>query len=140
MSCKNWPVGMALVALALSLSLGVIIARADEPEKKVPQTTCLVMDNVPIKRDIYLDYQGQRIYFCCHDCPEKFKKDPEKYLEKAEKRNVLLESVQKNCPVTGEPINKEFFCDYKGRRVYFCTAACVQMFQNDPKKYLKKIK
>ncbi len=46
-----------------------------------PQTECPVMGG-KINKDIYVDYQGQRIYFCCEACPPKFKEDPEKYLAK----------------------------------------------------------
>jgi YHS domain-containing protein len=27
----------------------------------------------------YQDYNGKRYYFCCGDCPEKFKAEPSKY-------------------------------------------------------------
>jgi YHS domain-containing protein len=29
----------------------------------------------------YQDYEGKRYYFCCGDCPEKFKADPAKYAD-----------------------------------------------------------
>ena len=34
--------------------------------------------------DIYVDYQGRRIGFCCAGCDEQFLKDPEKYLKKVD--------------------------------------------------------
>lgn len=45
----------------------------------VEQTMCPVM-NAPINKDIFVEYEGKKVYFCCLDCPEVFKKDPEKYL------------------------------------------------------------
>ena len=87
-----------------------------------------------------MDYQGQRIYFCCPSCKENFLKDPEKYFKKIQDEGVLLESVQKKCPVMGGDIDKEVFTDYKGRRVYFCCAGCEKKFAEDPEKYLEKIK
>ena len=45
--------------------------------------------------------------------------------------------TQKFCPVTGDPIRKNVYVDYKGRRIYFCDPACVGMFKQDPEKYLK---
>jgi len=45
--------------------------------------------------------------------------------------------AQKICPVMGDPINKNIFVDYKGRRVYFCCNMCPEMFKKDPEKYLK---
>lgn len=44
-----------------------------------PQTHCPIAGN-PIERDVFVDYQGMRIYFCCPGCDEDFLKDPEKYL------------------------------------------------------------
>jgi YHS domain-containing protein len=35
----------------------------------------------PINKDIYVDYNGRRIYFCCNLCPPVFNKDPEKYIK-----------------------------------------------------------
>lgn len=50
-------------------------------EQPITQETCPVMGG-EIDKDIYVDYQGRRIYFCCPGCPEEFQKDPEKYIEK----------------------------------------------------------
>ena len=35
-----------------------------------------------IDKNIFVEYQGKKVYFCCKDCVEKFKADPEKYLAK----------------------------------------------------------
>jgi len=116
---------------------GVVTAEKKEEEKK-PQTLCPVMGG-KINKNVYKDYQGQRIYFCCKGCPIKFEKDPEEYMKKIEKDNVLLESVQKTCPVMGNKINKKFYKDYKGRRVYFCCPKCIKTFDKEPEKYLKTL-
>jgi YHS domain-containing protein len=103
-----------------------------------PQTNCPVM-GIKIDKNVYLDYQGQRVYFCCPSCKEKFQKDPEKYFKKIQDDGVLLKSVQKKCPVMGGDIDKKVYTDYKGRRVYFCCASCKKTFTEDPEKYLKKM-
>ncbi len=46
----------------------------------VAQSTCPVMGGA-VKKDIFVDYKGRRIYFCCNGCPDTFKKDPEKYVK-----------------------------------------------------------
>ena len=43
---------------------------------------CPVMPGTMIKEKFYLDYQGERIYFCCRACVKAFKKTPQKYLER----------------------------------------------------------
>jgi YHS domain-containing protein len=47
--------------------------------------------------------------------------------------------AQTICPVMGEPINKEVFVDYDGKRVYFCCKMCQAKFKEDPAKYLHKL-
>ncbi len=45
------------------------------------QTICPVMGN-PINKDIFVEYKGKKVYFCCPDCKAKFNADPEKYIAK----------------------------------------------------------
>jgi YHS domain-containing protein len=113
---------------------------AEKPDLK-PQTVCPVMGG-EIDKNVHIDYQGQRIYFCCPACKETFLKEPEKYMKKLADDRVLLESVQEFCPVMAGHnlpcfINKNIYTDYKGRRVYFCTKDCKKSFLKEPEKYLK---
>ena len=45
------------------------------------QTICPVMGN-PINKNLYTDYNGKRVYFCCGPCPSNFMKYPEAYLQR----------------------------------------------------------
>jgi YHS domain-containing protein len=62
-------------------------ATMDEPAKEavtaaaVEQTTCPVMGN-PINKQFVAEYKGKKVYFCCPECIEKFKAEPEKYVAK----------------------------------------------------------
>ena len=56
------------------------------------QTTCPVMGG-KINQDIYADYEGKRVYFCCDACISPFKKDPAKYISKLEGEGVVLKTV-----------------------------------------------
>lgn len=49
------------------------------------------------------------------------------------------ENKQVTCPVMGGKINKDLYADYKGKRVYFCCPACIEPFNKDPEKYIKKL-
>ena len=49
--------------------------------KEAEQTLCPVMGNA-IDKNIFVDYKGKRVYFCCKPCIEDFEKEPEKYLAK----------------------------------------------------------
>ena len=56
------------------------------------QTKCPVMGGT-INKDVYADYEGKRVYFCCEACISTFKKDPAKYVKKLEGEGVVLETV-----------------------------------------------
>ncbi len=48
--------------------------------------------------------------------------------------------AQTICPVMGDPINKKFYVDYKGFRIYFCCSSCPDEFKKNPEKYMKKLR
>lgn len=78
-------IGVLLVTLALTLApAGTILAQGQG------QTVCPVLKG-NIDKNVYVDYKGQRIYFCCAGCDAEFKKDPEKYLKKMEAQGITPE-------------------------------------------------
>ncbi len=107
----------------------------------MPQTRCPVMGG-KIKKSVYADHGGKRVYFCCPMCIGKFKADPEKYIRKLEGQGVTFEKKpmpQTRCPVMGGKINKRVYADHDGKRVYFCCPGCDRAFKKDPAKYIKKL-
>jgi YHS domain-containing protein len=101
------------------------------------QVECPVMGG-KIDKKVFKDYNGKRIYFCCEGCIEKFKADPEKYLKQLKESGVELADApvkQEACPVTGNKINKKYFTDHNGHRVYFCSEKSKKAFDADPSKY-----
>lgn len=127
-------------AIFVLFTLLLLVAASATFAADKPQTKCPVSgEPIDAAKSPHIDYQGQRIYFCCDKCPAKFKADPEKYFEQFAKDGVVLESVQKECPVSGEDLDKKNFVDYKGRRVYFCCNKCPAKFKANPEKYLAKL-
>jgi YHS domain-containing protein len=115
------------------------VALEDAPQH---QSVCPVSGE-KINREFYSDYQGKRVYFGCAGCRATFEKDPESYIQKLQAQGIALESVpnvQTQCPVMGGKINKEFYRDYKGERVYFCCGGCPEEFDKNPMKFIKKLK
>ncbi len=55
--------------------------KAEEAAESIQQTTCPVMGN-EIDKSIFVEYKGQKVYFCCPPCKEKFQANPEAYLVK----------------------------------------------------------
>ncbi len=125
-----------LVLVTLVLLVSAVGAAAAEKA----QTTCPVCGgDIDIAKSPHLDWEGQRIYFCCEHCEAKFKADPEASFAKSAKEGVVFQSVQKECPLSGEDVDKKVYADYKGRRVYFCCTKCKAKFEKDPEKYLAKL-
>lgn len=81
---KKFRFGLTLVIAAVLFSAVMIWA--------APQKTCPVMGG-DIDKQYFTDYKGYRIYFCCADCPDDFKKNPEKYMKKLKKEGVDLEKT-----------------------------------------------
>jgi len=86
-----------LVILLASLALvGLIVAngcKKSEPTESpeggagqvaaaaIEQTTCPVMDGA-INKDIFTEYNGKKVYFCCPGCKEQFEQNPQQYVAK----------------------------------------------------------
>ena len=88
---------MITVALAVVLAFSVTVAgwAAEPPTMERPlagktQVACPVQHG-KINTDLYVDYKGQRIYFCCKECIPIFKKNPEAYLERMRREGVYPE-------------------------------------------------
>jgi YHS domain-containing protein len=52
---------------------------------------------------------------------------------------AATDTEQTVCPVMGGKINKEFFTEYKGKKVYFCCPSCKPEFEKNPEKYIGKL-
>jgi YHS domain-containing protein len=140
---------MALKAVAVIGAL-LFVGRPSEAREStagagekdtVAQTTCPVMGGKIVK-DLYADHDGKRVYFCCGGCDSRFKRAPEYYVSKLEKKGVTLEKTvveQTTCPVMGGKIVKSLYADHDGKRVYFCSGGCDSRFKKSPGKYISKL-
>ena len=52
-----------------------------QDDKAKEQTLCPVMGG-KINKELYTEYKGKEVYFCCPGCEPEFLKDPEKYIDK----------------------------------------------------------
>ena len=68
-----------------------------------PQTTCPVMPGNPINKNIFTDYHGKRVYFCCGGCPKQFAVDPEKYMKRMREEGITLEDAPEKAPDASAP-------------------------------------
>ena len=99
-------------------------------------------------------HRGRNYYFCCAHCLEKFKTDPEKYLEKpasavsstlvtlggaaSAKRSIGEARSHVKDPVCGMDVNPsaaKHKLVHAGETYYFCCAGCAEKFRAHPEKY-----
>jgi len=77
------------IALVVALALAQPInSLAQEPAadakagQEVVQSTCPVMLGNKIDPNIYTEYRGKKVYFCCAKCKAAFEANPERYLDR----------------------------------------------------------
>ncbi len=105
---------LALIVLALAVVtvVGCKKKTANEPSAQsqtgeIEQMTCPVMAGNPIDKNVFVEYQGKKVYFCCNDCKAKFQADPEKYLDKLPQFKNELESMKKQAEQSAEKASEE---------------------------------
>lgn len=47
----------------------------------VEQTTCPIRE-MAIDKNVFVEYKGKKVYFCCLGCEDKFEANPEQYIAK----------------------------------------------------------
>lgn len=58
----------------------------------------------------------------------------------SETEEVAADITQQTvCPVMEGAINKDYFTEYKGKKVYFCCPGCKEKFEAEPEKYIAKL-
>ena len=50
--------------------------------EQIEQKMCPLMPEMKINPDVFTEYKGKKVYFCCQSCKGEFEKDPEKYVVK----------------------------------------------------------
>jgi YHS domain-containing protein len=43
-----------------------------------------------INKNVYADYQGNRVYFCCPPCLKEFQRSPDLYIKKMKEQGITL--------------------------------------------------
>ncbi|OGV46188.1 MAG: hypothetical protein A2X46_12375 [Lentisphaerae bacterium GWF2_57_35] len=77
---------------AVVMLAGIVVSEAQDEQPVQasgqaikPQTVCPVMGGT-IDKNLYVDYQGKRVYVCCKMCIQEVQKDPTKYIKKLEEQ------------------------------------------------------
>lgn len=116
------------LALAAFISLGADDAlrtkSVGKPDVSLEGVGCLFGDD-PADEKLGISYKGGKLYFCCKDCAQKFKKDPARYAVEAHRQLVKTgQAEQTKCPLTGKAFDTALSVDVAGSKVNLCCQAC----------------
>ncbi len=143
---------MKRLSVLLILCAFLIGVPADSAETK-KQTHCPIC-KMEIQKDLYVDYEGKRVYFGCSGCPDKFRANPETYIKQMEEAGIELENspeqtetenekktkhVQVYCICGSDHMDYSLYADTGGKRVFFCNVQCKDHFMQNPQENLKKM-
>lgn len=88
--------GITLLGHDGNMSSDTSITTSQHTDNLKPQTICPVMGS-KINKNLYVDYNGKRIYVCCKSCINIVKKSPEKYIKILQSENVeIADSPEKD--------------------------------------------
>jgi YHS domain-containing protein len=120
---SRWMV-MSLFAATL-VAVGGLKAAKEEAAKKEFKATCPVSGKPAGEDHMVVAKNGDKVYFCCDNCPKAYKANPKKFDTKVNAQ--LLETgqvVQVACPLTGKPMSKDHTGEAGTAKVAFCCEKC----------------
>ena len=83
-SCKQEPEATQTQTVQTDSEQTVVVAEETE------QTTCPVMGGA-IDKDVFVEYQEKKVYFCCDPCKGKFNAAPATYVAKLPQFNQTMQ-------------------------------------------------
>ncbi len=99
------------------------------------QITCPVSGDT-VDRKVFVERDGDKVYFCCSACVTKFEGDSKKYA--ANLANSY--TYQTKCPVMGNTVDPASFTKLAdGRKIYYCCDGCEGKLFGTPAKYAKNL-
>jgi YHS domain-containing protein len=121
---------LVLILLLAVFLVGGLSAFGQEPCEKCRAAKdpgaikCPVMGS-NISQEVFVDYRGGKVYFCCPGCIPKFQENTAKFQAKANQQLVLTgQAKQVKCPLTGAKVNPQTKTSISGIDVCFCCGGC----------------
>ena len=71
--------------------------KSEEKKEETTKKEIIIKDNEfcpvsdeSVEEDVFMEYKGNKVFFCCNSCKGKFEKDPKKYTMKQTSQEVVL--------------------------------------------------
>lgn len=79
----------------------------------------------PAKANQSAEYKEGKVFFCCGNCKGKFAEDSKPFATAGNAQLVATgQYEQKNCPLSGGPLNPDTALEGAGAKVTFCCNNC----------------
>lgn len=104
------------------------------------QTTCPISGEKLEDKDLFVDYEGQRVYLCCKKCVTKFNAFPDKWIATLAMAGESVENTQTTCPVSGEELDEDAISlAFGNKTIQVCCKKCASKVNADPATYFDKL-
>jgi YHS domain-containing protein len=136
---------MALVALALPAMAQDHDHNTHNTAEKVAaapsaQTTCPISGEKLEDKELFIDYEGQRVYLCCKKCVKKFNAFPDKWIATLAKNGESVQNIQTTCPVSGEELEDDAISmKFGDKSIKVCCKKCAKKVKANPVAYFDKL-
>ena len=98
---------------------------------KLAGAKCPMMPDEDVQEDIFVNYRGAKLYFCCKMCKSKFADAQMEYAAQANQQLVQTgQYIQKACPFTGRPVANGETVEIAGTKVGFCCGNCTERVED----------
>ncbi len=71
---------MQLLFTGLIVAVILVCSASSSPRGEITNKLCPVIEGEPVDPNIFVEYEGKRVYLCCMTCRKKFVADPTAYL------------------------------------------------------------
>ena len=117
---------IAMLAMVALLAGGVVLAEKADKKINIKKAKCPISGK-PAK-DVdgsSVAYKGGKVFLCCTNCPNAFKKDPTKFAAKANfQLYVTKQAKLVACAFSGKALNPATKIEIDGQPVCFCCNNC----------------
>ena len=116
-------------------------------------TTCPVMTSEDVDSEQMIEYEGERVYFCCQTCIKMWNRNPKYFIkvsgdllpqfvgmeEKLKLKDVKL-LAQRYCPIQTKNIvtPNSPNVEYEGKKIYFWDRKALEIWNRNPKECAKR--
>ncbi len=93
----------------------------------------------PVKKNLAVKYNGEKIFVCCKACVKKVKAAPKDFYAKAYPASKNIDIKNPKCPIMKGKSKKNVTTTFQGHVVHFCCGGCDKKFRKEPNKHLARL-